>query len=184
LTPKRSMFLQAIVSLGVSLGIALPIVNTTAHANPLSQADSSTDAAVVSAVTVAVAVANATVVLAEPQPAFAQPQPAAQDHSALGRSLVVTATAFNSLVGQTDSDPTTAAWGDSLSPGMKVVAVSRDLIPLGLDHRAPVSIDGLPGKYRVLDKMNRRWSKRIDIYMGEDVDAAMEWGRREVQIHW
>ena len=100
------------------------------------------------------------------------------------RSLVVTATAYNSLVAQTDSDPTTAAWGDALSPGIKAIAVSRDLIPLGLDHRAPVSIEGLPGKYRVLDKMHGRWSKRIDIYMGIDVNAALAWGRREVRIHW
>ena len=76
------------------------------------------------------------------------------------------------------------AWGDLLEPGMKVIAVSRDLIPLGLDHKAPVSIDGLPGEYLVLDKMNGRWSKRIDIYMGNDVDAALAWGRREVRIHW
>jgi len=173
LTPKRQMLLHAIVS----LAIALPAITTAAHANPLSQVESSTDAPVVAG-------ARTTVVLAKPRPAFAPPQPTVQDHSSLGRSLVVTATAFNSLVGQTDSDPTTAAWGDSLSPGMKVGAVSRDLIPLGLDHRAPVSIEGLPGKYQVLDKMNRRWSKRIDIYMGNDVDAAMAWGRREVQIHW
>jgi len=100
------------------------------------------------------------------------------------RTLVVTATAYNSLADQTDSDPTTAAWGDSLAPGMKTIAVSPDLIPLGLDHKAPVEIDGLPGRYRVLDKMSSRWSKRIDIYMGNDRNAALEWGRREVRIRW
>ncbi len=76
------------------------------------------------------------------------------------RTLVVTATAYNSLPEQTDSEPHLAAWGDPLAPGMKVIAVSRDLIPLGLDHRTSVKIEGLPGEYLVLDKMHKRWEKR------------------------
>ena len=81
------------------------------------------------------------------------------------QSILVTATAYNSVPEQTDDQPNVTAWGDRLEPGMKVIAVSRDLIPLGLDHRAPVSIEGLPGQYLVLDKRNARWEKRIDIYM-------------------
>ena len=100
------------------------------------------------------------------------------------RALAVTATAYNSLPAQTDDEPNLAAWGDSLSPGMKVIAVSQDLIPLGLDHRASVKIKGLPGEYLVLDKMNKRWTKRIDIYMGLDLDAARTWGKRQVEISW
>jgi 3D (Asp-Asp-Asp) domain-containing protein len=100
------------------------------------------------------------------------------------QTIVVTATAYNSVPEQTDDDPTVTAWGDQLEPGMKVIAVSRDLIPLGLDHRAPVSIEGLPGEYLVLDKMNKRWEKRIDIYMGADLEAARAWGARQVRIHW
>ena len=100
------------------------------------------------------------------------------------RALAVTATAYNSLPEQTDSEPHLAAWGDSLAPGMKVIAVSRDLIPLGLGHRTSVKIEGLPGAYLVLDKMHRRWKKRIDIYMGHDLDAARTWGKRQVEISW
>ena len=100
------------------------------------------------------------------------------------RALAVTATAYNSLPEQTDADPHLAAWGDSLAPGMKVIAVSRDLIPLGLDHRTSVKIEGLPGVYLVLDKMHQRWTKRIDIYMGHDLDAARTWGKRRVEISW
>ncbi len=100
------------------------------------------------------------------------------------QTIVVTATAYNSVPEQTDDDPTVTAWGDQLEPGMKVIAVSQDLIPLGLDHRAPVSIEGLPGEYLVLDKMNKRWEKRIDIYMGADLEAARAWGARQVRIHW
>jgi 3D (Asp-Asp-Asp) domain-containing protein len=100
------------------------------------------------------------------------------------RALAVTATAYNSLPEQTDADPHLAAWGDPLAPGMKVIAVSRDLIPLGLDHRTSVKIEGLPGVYVVLDKMHQRWEKRIDIYMGHDLDAARTWGKRRVEISW
>ena len=100
------------------------------------------------------------------------------------RALAVTATAYNSLPEQTDADPHLAAWGDPLAPGMKVIAVSRDLIPLGLDHRTSVKIEGLPGVYLVLDKMHQRWTKRIDIYMGHDLDAAQTWGKRRVEISW
>ncbi len=99
-------------------------------------------------------------------------------------SLVVTATAYNSLPEQTDAEPHLAAWGDPIAPGMKVIAVSRDLIPVGLDRHTPVTIDGLPGVYLVLDKMNKRWEKRIDIYMGHDREAALAWGKRQVEISW
>ena len=112
--------------------------------------------------------------------------PPRADADVLGASqtLLVTATAFNSLEAQTDDQPDIAAWGDMLSPGMRVIAVSRDLIPLGLERGAPVQIDGLEGEYQVLDKMHSRWEKRIDIYMGEDVDAALQWGARLVRIRW
>ena len=100
------------------------------------------------------------------------------------RSLVVTATAYNSVVGQTHGDPSVTAWGDRLEPGMKVIAVSRDLLELGLTHGVEVTIDGLEGHYTVLDKMARRWKRKIDVYMGEDVEAARRWGRRKVTIRW
>lgn len=100
------------------------------------------------------------------------------------RSLEVTATAYNSLPGQTWGDPTLAAWGDRLRPGMRAIAVSRDLLELGLDHGTKVRIEGVPGSWRVLDKTHRRWKRRIDLYMGEDVRAARRWGKRTVRIYW
>ncbi len=98
--------------------------------------------------------------------------------------LQVTATAYNSLPEQTQGDPTITAWGEKLRPGMKVISVSRDLIPMGLTHGVKVKIDGLPGTYIVMDKLHERWTLRIDIYMGNDVKAAKEWGKREVTIRW
>lgn len=100
------------------------------------------------------------------------------------RSRKVTATAYNSLPGQTDSRPNEAAWGDTLKPGMKVIAVSSDLLAMGLTRNTRVKIKGLPGTYRVLDRMPSRWSNKIDIYMGTDRRKALEWGRKNVEISW
>ncbi|WP_064606287.1 3D domain-containing protein [Photobacterium sp. J15] len=99
-----------------------------------------------------------------------------------GKSLRVTATAYNSVRAQTNDNPSIAAWGDRLKPGMKAIAVSRDLLKMGITHGTRVKISGLPGEYVVLDKMNKRWSRKIDIYMGTDVRAAKKWGRRKVTI--
>lgn len=100
-------------------------------------------------------------------------------------SLKVTATAYNSLPSQTDGTPDIAAWGDRLRPGMKAIAVSKDLLKQhGLSRGDKVRISGLDGEYVVLDKMHSRWRKKIDIFMGKDRRAAKKWGRRKVTIHW
>lgn len=104
-----------------------------------------------------------------------QPQP---------RTLEVTATAYNSVPDQTDDTPFIAAWGDRLEPGMRVLAVSRDLLEMGLTRGARVRIEGIEGEFIVLDKMNKRWRKRIDLYMGLDVQAARQWGKQQVTITW
>lgn len=99
-------------------------------------------------------------------------------------SLKVTATAYTSSAAETNDQPNLGAWGDRLQPGMKAVAVSRDLLDQGLSHGSTIKIDGLPGEYRVLDKMHRRWEKKIDIYMGNNVEQALEWGKQTVVIRW
>lgn len=98
-------------------------------------------------------------------------------------TMTVTASAYNSVERQTKKgNPNLTAWGDILEPGEQTIAVSRDLIQLGLDHNQEVEIKGLPGTYIVKDKMNKRWEKKIDIYMGLDQEAAREWGKKEVEI--
>lgn len=97
----------------------------------------------------------------------------------------VTATAFNSLPGQGHGeDHSLAAWGDTLVPGMKAIAVSRDLLAAGLDYGTAVKIEGLEGTWYVSDKMHARWRNKIDIYLGEDRQAALQWGRRKVEIRY
>lgn len=100
------------------------------------------------------------------------------------REALVMATAYNSVPNQTAGDPTEGAWGDRLWPGMRAIAISRDLEKMGLKRGVEVEIDGLAGRYKVLDRMARRWRKKIDIFMGEDIAAARTWGKRKVTIRW
>jgi 3D (Asp-Asp-Asp) domain-containing protein len=99
-------------------------------------------------------------------------------------SMEVTASAFNARVEQTDSAPRETACQTKLQPGMKVVAVSRDLFKNGLVCGTKVKIEGLEGEYIVHDKMDDRWEKRIDIYMDNDVARAKEWGEKKVTIRF
>lgn len=99
-------------------------------------------------------------------------------------TLSVNASAYNSLSYQTGGNPNIGAWGDTIVPGMKVIAVSRDLIRKGLEHNTRVKIEGFDGEYLVKDKMHYRWRNKIDIYMGEDVKRARKWGRKKVEIYY
>ena len=101
------------------------------------------------------------------------------------RKLRVTATAYSSHGNQTDKTPFLAAWNNRLRPGMKIIAVSRDMLTkYGLRNGSKVKIGGLPGYYTVRDKMNKRYRKRIDIYMGINRRKALRWGRRSVMLYF
>jgi len=101
------------------------------------------------------------------------------------RKLRVTATAYSSHKRQTDKTPFLAAWNNRLRPGMKIIAVSRDLLTkYRMRNGTKVRIAGLRGFYRVRDKMNKRFKRRIDIYMGVNRRKALRWGRRSVIIYW
>lgn len=109
------------------------------------------------------------------------PAVGAADH---WQELEVTASAYTLAVDEGhDLSPGIGAWGDRLKPDMQVIAVSRDLIPLGLGHRARVQIEGFPGVFRVRDKMHRRWRNKIDILVPSK-KQAYEWGKRKVRIKW
>ncbi|MCG9972420.1 3D domain-containing protein [Christiangramia crocea] len=97
-------------------------------------------------------------------------------------TICVTATAYNSTHYQTEGDPSITAWGDTLKPGMRAIAVSRDLLRMGLDHNSQVKIEGFDSIYLVKDKMHYRWRNKIDIYMGEDVKKARKFGRKKINM--
>ncbi|MCX2681089.1 hypothetical protein OOZ15_14145 [Galbibacter sp. EGI 63066] len=98
------------------------------------------------------------------------------------KPLTVKASAYNSMQGQTVGHPTIAAWGDTLRPGIKAVAISRDLIKLGITKNTPIKIEGFDGIYLVKDKMNARYSKKIDIYMGTERQKAINFGIKTLKI--
>ena len=102
-------------------------------------------------------------------------------------SLLVTATAYNSRVEQTTDHPYVGAWGDRLDrapEGVRVVAVSPDLVAQGLKRGRHLRIRGFKGRFVVLDKTPSQWQSRIDIYMGEDVAGARRFGKKKVTISW
>ncbi len=98
-------------------------------------------------------------------------------------SMEVKASAYNSTKRQTVGDPNEGAWGDRIEPGMKVIAVSPDLLEAGLVRGTQVEIEGVDGTWTVMDRTASRHRNRIDIYMGVDVEAAREWGIRDVTIN-
>ncbi|CAM4318950.1 3D domain-containing protein [Zobellia roscoffensis] len=96
----------------------------------------------------------------------------------------VNVSAYNSVHWQTDGEPSVAAWGDTLKPGMKIIAISRDLMKLGFEPGTQVKIHGLEGIYEVRDKMHSRWNNKIDVFMGSDVQKARDWGMKKIEIKY
>ena len=98
--------------------------------------------------------------------------------------IKVTATAYTSSTIETDSTPYLAAWRNTLNPKVPSIAVSRDLLDIGLTNGMKVHIKGFEGEFLVLDKMNKRWKNKIDIYMGDDRKKALKFGKRKVEVYW
>ncbi|WP_417363163.1 3D domain-containing protein [Galbibacter sp.] len=96
----------------------------------------------------------------------------------------VKASAYNSTKAQTMGNPSIGAWGDILVPGMKAIAISRDLIKLGIGRNTPFKIEGYPGYYLVKDKMNARYKNKIDLYMGKNIQKAREFGVRHLKVQY
>lgn len=102
-------------------------------------------------------------------------------------SLLVSMTAYNALVGQTDGDPSTTASGAFSNPEV-VAARSRDLageLPFGTVIRIERTAKDTPGcrfsqiepqiGYRVIaDTMHSRWTKKIDVLLDETNTVSVE----------
>ncbi len=102
-------------------------------------------------------------------------------------SLLVSMTAYNALVGQTDGDPSTTASGAFSNPEV-VAARSRDLakeLPFGTVIRIERTAKDTPGcrfsqiepqiGYRVIaDTMHERWTKKIDVLLDETNTVSVE----------
>lgn len=96
----------------------------------------------------------------------------------------VSASAYNSLPYQTR--PGTAgnitAWGDTLNDTIPSIAVSRDLLDSGLVHGTLVYIEGYTMPFVVNDKMNKRYTNKIDLHLGQDVKKAKRFGNKKLRI--
>jgi len=94
------------------------------------------------------------------------------------RQLTVTATAYTARAAECDATPWYTA-SMTLSR-IGVIAVSRDLERRGLTLGKTIIIKGM-GAFRVEDRMNKRFSNRIDI-LHANVTAARLFARRDVEI--
>lgn len=90
-------------------------------------------------------------------------------------SGIVMATAYNSLEGQTDSTPWITASGTRCREGV----IASNFLPFG----TKVKIEGFGDQVFVVeDRMNKRYTKRIDIWF-RDYNAAMKFGIRKIKFH-
>ena len=102
--------------------------------------------------------------------------------------LLVTATIYHATPEQTDSTPDITASNKKidLSNPLKHrwIAVSRDLEAKGLTFGVKVCVTGagdLDGVWTVQDRMNRRWSHRIDFLVNQDIKGG-KWENVRVEI--
>jgi len=93
----------------------------------------------------------------------------------------VTITAYSSSVDQTDSTPHQTADMSTVRVGL--IAVSRDLLDeLGLVMGERVFIPGY-GMFEIRDKMNKRYRRRVDIWMADRTAAELH-GVKQGLLYW
>jgi 3D (Asp-Asp-Asp) domain-containing protein len=97
------------------------------------------------------------------------------------RTVKVTASAYNTLPGQTDATPNVGACG-RIKPGSKIIAVSNDLYKKGLKCGTKVTIKGKT--YTVWDRMHKRWNNKIDICFHKNLHAARNFGVQKVKLKY
>ena len=100
----------------------------------------------------------------------------------------VTATIYHAVEGQTDSTPFVTASGKHINPnnpaGHRWIAVSRDLETLGFVFGCKVVVTGadqMDGVYTVQDRMNKRWTMRIDFLVNESMRGG-KWENVTIQL--
>lgn len=97
---------------------------------------------------------------------------------------VVTATVYNAVPEQTNSEPLITASGFVIDKDSfpNIIAVSRDLerkFPMGSKVRiSGTSHDGI---YRVEDRMHKRWRKKIDILVPDSIKTG-KWKKVSVVL--
>lgn len=134
--------------------------------------------------------------VAKPQPAVravavkaparaTTPAPVIAATRSKARSMVLKATAYNSIPNQTDSTPTITATGTRTRVG--VVAMSRDMLRV-FPYGTRVKIEDLSGRYNfsgrvfvVEDTMHPRKTNQVDIWM-PTYREAINFGKGTVRV--
>ena len=104
------------------------------------------------------------------------------------KTLLVTATVYNADPSQTDDSPFITASGaviEQCCPGdHRWIAVSRDLEAEGYTFGVKVIVTGagdLDGVWTVQDRMNKRWTSRIDFLVSKKLKCG-KWENVTIEI--
>lgn len=104
------------------------------------------------------------------------------------RSALVTATIYHAVPEQTNADYLTTASLKKINKhnpqGHRWIAVSRDLERLGFVFGTLVCVSGagdMDGIWRVEDRMNRRWKRKIDFLVNEEMKFG-KWDNVKITI--
>ncbi len=87
-------------------------------------------------------------------------------------NVIVTVTAYSPCESETNVNPYETA--SLLKPRPWTIAVSRDLFDNGWIHGKYVYLDQI-GRFKILDLMNKRYEKRVDIFFTTK-EQAIEFG--------
>lgn len=85
-------------------------------------------------------------------------------------------TMFTSRVSETDGDPCTAAWGENICK-MDFNVCATNAFP----HNTKLFVAGL-GECVVKDKMNSRYTSRVDWYAKMDFNRAITFGKQNLLV--
>ncbi len=90
-------------------------------------------------------------------------------------SFIVMASAYSSTPDQTDNTPFITAWGTQVRDGI----IAANFLPFGTMIKIPELFGDKT--FVVEDRMNRRYSHKIDVWFPER-SQAMEFGNKKVKI--
>jgi 3D (Asp-Asp-Asp) domain-containing protein len=95
------------------------------------------------------------------------------------RTKRVTITAYNAVPEQTDSTPCITADGTDICKNKNIKVVAANWLPFGTKVRIPEYFGDTV--FEVRDRMNPRYSERLDVLM-ESIPEAKQFGRRHLTV--
>ena len=100
--------------------------------------------------------------------------------------IFVTATVYNAVPSQTDSDPLVTASNKKINPDnpQRWIAISRDLESIGVNLGDTICVENagtMNGHWVVEDRMNKRWRKRIDFLVHDSIKLG-KWNNVKLLI--